>query len=246
MVTVPSIEQLMEAGCHFGHQTSRWHPKMAPYIFGSKNGVHIINLEKTREQLEKTQQFINQIMARGGTILFLGTKPQVQEAMKAQAIRAGMPYMTQGWIGGYLTNFGIVSKQAKKYKELVSKRAAGDLNKYTKKEQSEFEREIQDLEASIGGVKDLDRMPDAIFVWDIKKERTVQNEARIKRVPIIGICDTNVDPEDIAQVIPTNDDGSKAIDLITKYIADCIIAAREQAAKAAAEKKAAPVKVAQK
>ncbi len=243
MVTVPTTEQLMAAGAHFGHQASKWHPKMEPFIFGVKNGVHVINLEKTRAQLEKAQQFINQIMAKNGTIVFLGTKQQVKDVMKAEAKRCGMPYMVEGWVGGFLTNFGVVSKQMKKYRDLVAKRDSGELNKYTKKEQAEFEKEIQRLEASIGGVKDLDRLPDAIFVWDAKKERTVQNEARLRHVPLIAICDTNVDPTGIEYVIPLNDDGTKTIALITKYIADCIIDAKAHATKAAQAKASAPAKV---
>ncbi len=227
MIKVPSILEMLQAGVHFGHQVGRWHPKMKPYIYGSRNGIHIIDLEKTTANLEKVQKYINKIIAQKGTILFLGTKKQVQTTIEREAKRCGMPYMTAHWVGGFLTNFPVVVKLIHKYKDLVKKRDSGELNKYTKKEQLKFEQEITKLEAVVFGVKDLERIPDAIFIWDIRSEKTAVTEARSKKVPIIGICDTNCNLEGVEYVIPTNDDASKAINLIMTYIADCVIEAKE-------------------
>jgi small subunit ribosomal protein S2 len=237
MTKVPTVLELLEAGAHFGHQSSRWHPKMQPYIFGERNGVHIIDLEKTVQKLEEAQNFIKQIVAKGGTVLFLGTKKQVHTVIEREAQRCGMPYISNRWIGGFLTNFSNVIKLAKRYKDLVQKRDSGQLDKYTKKERVNFEKEIAKLEAEIFGVKDVERIPDAIFVWDVRKERTAISEAHNKKVPIIGICDTNVNPEEIEHVIPVNDDATKTIDLVMKYIADCVIDAKAEAQKNQAVKK---------
>lgn len=222
---------MLQAGVHFGHQVGRWHPKMNQFIYGSRNGVHIIDLEKTTEKLEEVQAFVNKIVAKKGSILFLGTKKSVQSVIEREAKRCGMPYMTAHWVGGFLTNFPVVVKLIQKYKDLVRKRDAGELNKYTKKEQLNFEREISKLEAVVYGVKDLDRIPDAIFVWDVRTEKTAVTECKSKKVPIIGICDTNCNPDGIAHIIPTNDDASKAIDLIITYVANCVIDAKESSIK---------------
>lgn len=237
MTKVPTILELLEAGAHFGHQSSRWHPKMQPYIFGVRNGVHIIDLEKTISNLEKIQNFIKQVVARGGKILFLGTKKQVHEVIEREAKRCGMPYISNRWIGGYLTNFFSVSKLVKRYNDLVQKRDSGQLDKYTKKERLNFEKEIAKLEIEIYGVKDLEKIPDVIFAWDIRKEKTAIAEAQVKKVPVIGICDTNVNPEAIEYVIPVNDDATKTIDLVIKYIADCVLEAKSEAEKSKTEKK---------
>lgn len=226
MTKIPAVLELLKAGAHFGHQSSRWHPKMEPYIFGVRNGIHVIDLDKTVKQLEKVQDFINQIVSNGGTILFLGTKKQVQKTIKEEATRCNMPYLTHKWIGGFLTNFPVVIKLTKKYNDLVKKRDSGEFKKYTKKEQLDFSREIDKLEQAVFGVKDLEKIPDAIFVWDVKKEKTAIKESKVKKVPIIGICDTNTNPTGIDYVIPCNDDASKAIELIIKYIADCVLAAK--------------------
>ncbi len=228
MTKVPAVLELLKSGAHFGHQVSRWHPKMKPYIFGVRNGVHIIDLEKTVKKLEEVQDFIKQIVSKNGTILFLGTKKQVQDVLKREAKRCEMPYITEKWIGGFLTNFSVVIKLSQKYNNLVKKRDSGELSKYTKKEQLDFEKEIKKLESDIFGVKDMTKLPDAIFVWDVKKEKTAIKEAKVKKIPIIGICDTNTNPEGIDYIIPTNDDATKAIDLIITYIADCIIEAKQE------------------
>lgn len=231
MTKVPSVLEMLQAGVHFGHQAGRWHPKMKPYIYGTRNGIHIIDLEKTEESLKQAQDFIKKIIAKNGTILFLGTKKQVQEVIKREAIRCGMPYLTSRWVGGFLTNFPVVVKLIHKYKDLVRKRDSGELNKYTKKEQLDFEKEIAKLQDIVYGVKDLERVPDAIFCWDIRTEKTAIAEAKVKKVPIIGICDTNCNPDGIEVVIPCNDDASKAINLIAAFIADCVIEAKESAIK---------------
>ena len=235
MTKVPSILEMLQAGVHFGHQTGRWHPKMGAYIFGERNGVHIIDLEKTAEKLEKAQEFIKKIVARNGTILFLGTKKQVQPVIKREAERCQVPYLNSRWVGGFLTNFSVVVKLSQKYKDLVRRRDSGELNKYTKKEQLNFEKEISRLQDIVFGVKDLEKIPDAIFVWDVKNEKTAMDEAKTKKVPIIGICDTNCNPQGIDYVIPSNDDASKAINLIITYLADCILEAKGNSA--APEKK---------
>jgi small subunit ribosomal protein S2 len=229
MTKVPTVLELLKSGAHFGHQVSRWHPKMKPYIFGVRNGVHIIDLEKTVQKLEEVQDFIKQIVSNNGTILFLGTKKQVKKVLQREAKRCEMPYISEKWIGGFLTNFSVVIKLTQKYNNLVKKRDSGELNKYTKKEQLDFEREIDKLESDIFGVKDMTKLPDVIFVWDVKKEKTAIKEAKVKKIPIIGICDTNTNPQGIDYVIPTNDDATKAIDLIIGYIADCIIEAKQAA-----------------
>jgi len=227
MTKIPEILELLKAGAHFGHQSSRWHPKMEPYIFGIRNGVHIIDLEQTRQKLAEAQEFIKKVVSNNGTILFLGTKKQVQGIIKREAVRCGMPYINGHWIGGFLTNFSIVIKLAKKYKDLVKKRDSGELSKYTKKEQLEFEKEIAKLESAIFGVKDIEKIPDAIFVWDVKTEKTAIKEAKTKKVPIIGISDTNTNPEGVNYIIPVNDDATKTVDLIMAYIADCVLEAKK-------------------
>lgn len=226
MTKIPDVLEMLKAGVHFGHQSSRWHPKMGPYIFGIRNGVHIIDLEKTAQKLAEAQEFIKKVVSSNGTILFLGTKRQVKPVLEREAKKCVMPYISERWIGGFITNFSIVIKLAKKYKDLVKKRDAGELNKYTKKEQLEFEKEIAKLESMVYGIKDLEKIPDVIFIWDVKTEQTAVREAKSRQVPIIGICDTNTNPEGIDYVIPCNDDASKAIDLIMTYIADCVIEAK--------------------
>lgn len=232
-MAIPKVEDMMKAGVHFGHQATRWHPKMEQYIFGVKNGIHIIDLEKTTEQLEKIQDFINSVYAQGGQVLFVGTKRQVADVIKAEATRVGAPFLNAGWIGGFITNFNTVIKQTKKYKDLVKQRDSGELNKYTKKEQVQFEKEINKLEEKIGGVTEVTRVPDALFIWDVKTETTAVKEAQAKGIPIIGVCDTNSNPVGIDYVLPVNDDGTKSIQLITKTIADFVEEAKKKIPKEA-------------
>lgn len=228
---IPSIEEMLEAGVHFGHRSNKWHPKMAPYIFGVRNGVHVIDLEQTVTQLEKVQHFIDAIVARGNKILFLGTKAQAREIIKAEADRSGSPYIMNRWIGGLLTNFGNVGKLTKNLKELIKRRDTGELNKYTKKEQIGFEKEIARLEMLVGGMRDMEKVPGAIFIVDIKTEKTALLEAVKKGLPVIALCDTNVDPSKVDYVIPANDDAKKGVALMTKAIADMIIEAQSKVPK---------------
>jgi len=239
MVKIPSVEEMLAAGMHFGHRTSKWHPKMAPYIFGARKGVHIIDLIKAGASLEKALNFISSLAAANQKILFVGTKAQVKGLLKKVAKEAGMPYVSERWLGGTLTNFSIIKKNIKKFKDLTEKKEAGKLVKYTKKEQLQFDRQIAKLELSVGGLVDLNNFPEAIFIWDIKTEQTALTEAKKKKIPIVAVCDTNVDPSGVAYVIPANDDASKAIKLILELVKEAILEGRAKAAatKQAEEKK---------
>lgn len=218
---------MLKAGAHFGHRTNRWHPKMKQFIFTSKNGIYIIDLKKTQEKLEEALEFMVQLVGEGKSILFVGTKNQVSEPMKKMAIAAAQPYIVGKWLGGYLTNFLIVKKSVKKYLDLTEKRDGGKLEKYTKKERLNFDREIKKLELRVGGLTTLNKLPDALFVWDIKEEETAIKEARQKNIPIIAICDTNVNPDEVNYPIPANDDATKTIQLILDSIEDALIMAKK-------------------
>lgn len=230
-MTIPSVEDMLQAGMHFGHRSSKWHPKMQPYIFSARKGVHIIDLVKTREQLEQAMNFISELSANGKSVLFVGTKPQVKGLMKKVAQEMNMPYVSEHWLGGTLTNFAIIKKSIRKYKDLLEKREAGKLSKYTKKEQLQFDRQIAKLELAVGGLVELNKMPEAIFIWDLKVEKTALAEAKKKQIPIIAVCDTNVNPEGIQYVIPANDDASKAIALVLSVAKDAVITGRAKAPK---------------
>lgn len=227
MIKTPSLEEMLKAGAHFGHRTNRWHPKMKQFIFTSKNGIYIIDLKKTQEKLEEALEFMVQLVGEGKSILFVGTKNQVSEPMKKMAIAAAQPYIVGKWLGGYLTNFLIVKKSVKKYLDLTEKRDGGKLEKYTKKERLNFDREIKKLELRVGGLTTLNKLPDALFVWDIKEEETAIKEARQKNIPIIAICDTNVNPDEVNYPIPANDDATKTIQLILDSIEDALIMAKK-------------------
>ena len=231
-MNLPSVEDMLQAGMHFGHRSSKWHPKMKPYIFSARKGVHIIDLVKTREQLALAMNFISDLTAAGKTVLFVGTKPQVKGLMKKVAQEMNMPYVSEHWLGGTMTNFAIIKKSIRKYKDLVEKREAGKLTKYTKKEQLQFDRQIAKLDLAVGGLVDLNKLPDAIFIWDLKVEKTALAEAKKKQVPIIAICDTNVNPDGIQYVIPANDDASKAIALVLNVAKDAVAEGRSKAPKA--------------
>lgn len=227
MTKLPSLEEMLEAGMHFGHRTHRWHPKMAPYIFAPKNGIYIIDLEKSREKLEEALNFMSSLIKEAKSILFVGTKSQVREPMKKMAEMTGQPYIIGKWLGGYLTNFSVVKKSVKKYQELIEKKESGKLSKYTKKERLNFDREIKKLQERVGGLTSLNKLPDALFVWDIKEEETAVTEARKKNIPVIGICDTNVNPELVNYPIPANDDATKTVKLIMSIIQSYIIDAKK-------------------
>jgi len=231
-MNLPSVEDMLKAGMHFGHRTAKWHPKMKPYVFGARKGVHIIDLVKTRENLAKALEHVSDLYANGKTVLFVGTKPQVKGLIKKNSREIGVPYVCEHWLGGTMTNFPIIKKSIRKYKDLVEKRDAGKLTKYTKKEQLQFDRQIAKLDLAVGGLVDLVKLPDAIFIWDIKVEKTALAEAKKKHVPIIAVCDSNVNPEGIQYVIPANDDASKAITLVLALFKEAVIEGRAKAAKA--------------
>lgn len=222
MPQLPSLLELLQAGVHFGHRESRWHPKMKSFIFGSRNGIHIVDLEKTLIKLKDALDYVRELTARGGVILFLGTKRQARDIVKKYAEECGAPFVCGRWLGGTLTNYGEVMNLVRHFNDLKAKQAAGALSKYTKKEQSNFSKEIEDLEEKVGGIKNVVRPPDAIFVIDIMKEKTAVAEAITRKIPIIALTDTNVNPDMVAYPIPSNDDAVKTIELMTKLIAEAV------------------------
>jgi len=222
MTKISTIEEMLKAGMHFGHQTSKWHPKMEPFIFSQRKGTHIIDLVKTRKKLKEALDFINQSVKEGKVILFVGTKTQVKKPLKRLAQETGMPYVSERWLGGTITNFFIIKTSIKKYKDLLQKRESGELAKYTKKERLEFDREIARLETNVGGLVNLTKIPDALFIWDVKKEKTALAEANKKNIPIIAICDTNVNPTRVKYIIPANDDATKTIKLVLRLVKETI------------------------
>jgi small subunit ribosomal protein S2 len=223
MINVPKLEDMLKAGMHFGHRTNRWHPKMKQFIFNSKNGIYIIDLRQTQEKLRAALEFMAKLVAEGKSILFIGTKSQVSAPLKKMAEETGQSYVVGKWLGGYLTNFAMVKKSVKKYLDLIEKRETGKLEKYTKKERLNFDREIKKLEARVGGVSALNKLPDALFVWDIREEETAVKEAQQKNIPIIAICDTNVNPDEVTYAIPANDDSTKTIKLILESVKEAIL-----------------------
>ncbi|MBU4331694.1 30S ribosomal protein S2 [Patescibacteria group bacterium] len=225
---IPTLEELLKAGVHFGHKVSKWHPKMAPYIYGNKNGVHIINLEKTVQCLEKVLDYVKKLATSDKLILFVGTKEQAREIVKKAAQECGMPYITTHWVGGMFTNFSIVSQRIKRLKKLEDDKEGGKLKKYTKKEQADFDEEIAKLKELFGGVKDLAKLPDAVFIVDIKREKTVFREAQKKQIPVIAIVDSNVNPEQVDYPIPSNDDGIKALDMIVGLVGEAVKEGKEE------------------
>jgi small subunit ribosomal protein S2 len=222
------MREMLEAGVHFGHQTRFWDPKMAPFIFGHRNKIHIINLEKTLPMFQDAQKFVKQLAAKGGTILMVGTKRQARELVVEQAQRAGVPYVDQRWLGGMLTNFKTVKTSIKRLKDMKAQQEAG-LESLSKKEQLMFTREIEKLEKDIGGIQDMAALPDAIFVIDVGFHKIAIAEARKLGIPLVGVVDTNHSPEGIGYVIPGNDDSAKAVDLYARVIADAIIEGRANA-----------------
>jgi small subunit ribosomal protein S2 len=219
---------MLEAGVHFGHQTRFWNPKMAPYIFGHRNKIHIINLEKTLVMYQDAMKFVRQVSANKGTILFVGTKRQAREIIKEEALRASAPYVDHRWLGGMLTNFKTVRQSIKRLKEMQTISAEGGLEKMPKKEALAFQRELVKLERSLGGISTLDQRPDALFVIDVGYQKGAIEEASKLNIPVIGVVDTNHSPDGIAHVIPGNDDSSRAIRLYASGVADAVLEGREQ------------------
>ncbi|MGH8033945.1 MAG: 30S ribosomal protein S2, partial [Lysobacterales bacterium] len=223
-----SMREMLEAGVHFGHQTRFWNPKMAPYIFGHRNRIHIINLEKSLPMYQDAMKFAKQLSANRGTILMVGTKRQAREIVATEAKRAGVPYVDQRWLGGMLTNFKTVKTSIKRLKEMKAQQEAG-LDSISKKEQLTFKREIEKLEKDIGGIQDMNALPDAIFVIDVGFHKIAILEAKKLGIPLIGVVDSNHSPIGIDYVIPGNDDSSKAVALYARGIADAILEGRANA-----------------
>lgn len=220
MTKTPNLVDMLKVGVHFGHRASKWHPNMEPYIFTERGGVHIINLELTLKKMEEAGEFLKKIGMVGGTLLFVGTKSQAQKLIAAKAEECQMPYVSQRWIGGTLTNFGTVRGRVRHYLDLVAKQESGELKKYTKKEQSEFNKEIGDLKIKVGGLVKMEKLPDAVFILDIRHEKTALREAVKRGIPVVAVCDTNVNPSGIQYVIPANDDALKSIDMLVNFVAE--------------------------
>ncbi|MCD6104675.1 MAG: 30S ribosomal protein S2 [Thermosipho sp. (in: Bacteria)] len=224
---VVTMKQLLEAGVHFGHRTQRWNPKMKDYIFGARKGIYIIDLQKTTKLLDEAYNFVREKAAEGGTILFVGTKKQAQQVIKQEAERCGAFYVNHRWLGGLLTNFKTIRQRIDKLIELEEMEANGEFEKLSKKEQSRLKRILEKLRKNLGGLKNMDRIPDVIYIVDPKKERNAVYEANLLKIPTVGIVDTNCDPDEIDYIIPGNDDAIRAIQLITSKIADAYLEGKE-------------------
>ena len=226
-MSVVSMKQLLEAGVHFGHQTRRWNPKMAPYIFTERNGIYIIDLQKTVKKLEDAYMFVRDVAANGDEILFVGTKKQAQDSVKEEAVRCGMPYVNARWLGGMLTNFNTIQRRIKRLAQLKNMEADGTFDMLPKKEVIKLNLEIEKLEKFMGGITQMKKQPAAMFIVDPRKERIAVAEAHRLGIPIIAIVDTNCDPDEIDSVIPGNDDAIRAVKLIVGAMADAVIEGRQ-------------------
>lgn len=226
-MAIISMKQLLEAGVHFGHQTRRWNPKMERYIFTERNGIYIIDLQKTVKKVEEAYNFVRQLAADGGTMLFVGTKKQAQDSVREEAERCGMFYVNQRWLGGLLTNFATIQKRINRLHELEKMETNGMFDVLPKKEVMGLRKEKEKLEKFLGGIKNMKKLPDALFVIDPRKERIAVSEARKLGIPIVAIVDTNCDPDEIDYVIPGNDDAIRAVKLLTSKIADAVLEGRQ-------------------
>ena len=222
------IKQFLEAGVHFGHKVSRWNPKMKKFIFGARSGIYIIDLEKTEENLNKARDFLQEITSKGEMVLFVGTKKQIQDIVQQEALRCGMYYVSDRWPGGLLTNFNTIKKRIARLKEIEKMKEDGTFEKFTKKEVAGLEKELSKLKKNFAGIVQMEKMPKAIYIVDTKKEETAVREAKRLSIPIIGLIDTNSDPDLVAFPIPGNDDASKSVRLITSLIADTVIEGRKR------------------
>ncbi|MEC1260894.1 30S ribosomal protein S2 [Bacillus swezeyi] len=238
-MSVISMKQLLEAGVHFGHQTRRWNPKMKRYIFTERNGIYIIDLQKTVKKVEEAYNFTKNLAADGGKILFVGTKKQAQDSVREEAERSGMYFVNQRWLGGTLTNFETIQKRIKRLKDIEKMQENGTFDVLPKKEVVQLKKELERLEKFLGGIKDMKELPDALFIIDPRKERIAVAEARKLNIPIIGIVDTNCDPDEIDVVIPANDDAIRAVKLLTSKMADAILEAKQGEETAETEEKEA-------
>ncbi|WP_462409261.1 30S ribosomal protein S2 [Neobacillus sp. Marseille-QA0830] len=226
-MSVISMKQLLEAGVHFGHQTRRWNPKMKKYIFTERNGIYIIDLQKTVKKVEEAYNWVKELSANGGTMLFVGTKKQAQDSVKEEAQRSGMYYVNHRWLGGTLTNFETIQKRIGRLKDIERMAEDGTFDVLPKKEVVQLRKEQERLEKFLGGIKDMKQLPDALFIIDPRKERIAVAEARKLNIPIVGIVDTNCDPDEIDVVIPANDDAIRAVKLLTGKMADAILEAKQ-------------------
>ncbi|MEK4761519.1 30S ribosomal protein S2 [Viridibacillus sp. FSL E2-0187] len=238
-MSVISMKQLLEAGVHFGHQTRRWNPKMKKYIFVERNGIYIIDLQKTVKKLEEAYDFMRQVGADGGKVLFVGTKKQAQEAIKEEAERSGNYYINQRWLGGTLTNFGTIQKRVARMKQIEKMEEDGTFEVLPKKEVVQLKKQHERLVKFLGGIRDMQGIPDVMFVVDPRKERIAVAEARKLNIPLVGIVDTNCDPDEIDYVIPANDDAIRAVKLLTAKMADALIESKQGEEEATATEAAA-------
>lgn len=222
-----SAQELFDAAVHFGHKTYKWNPKMRKYIYGEKGGVHVFDLQKTAQNFEKALGFLKRLSEEGRVVLFVGTKPQATKIVSDEAKRAGMPFVTSKWIPGLLTNYGTLSRRIRYLQDLKSEYKLNNFEKYTKKEASSFKKVIDKLESSLGGVSDMVRIPDALFVVDVVRDRLAINEANRMKIPVIGVVDTNGDPDGITYVIPGNDDALRSLQFFSSNVADAILAGKK-------------------
>ena len=227
MSQVILMKNLLEAGVHFGHQTRRWNPKMSKFIFTERNGIYIIDLQKTVKQIEQAYDFVREIVADGGRVLFVGTKKQAQEAVETEAKRSGQFYVSHRWLGGMLTNYKTIRKRIERLKKLELMEEDGTFQRLPKKEVIKLKREAEKLEKFLGGIKEMDKLPDVLFVIDPKNEKIAVNEAKILGIPVIGVVDTNCDPDQVDIAIPGNDDAIRAVKLLTGTIANAIVEAKQ-------------------
>ena len=226
-MSVISMKQLLEAGVHFGHQTRRWNPKMKPYIYTERNGIYIIDLQKSVGMVDDAYNAVADIVKNGGKILFVGTKKQAQDAIRTEAERCGMFYVNERWLGGMLTNFKTIQSRIRRMKEIEGMAEDGTFEALPKKEVLKLKKELEKLQKNLGGIRDMRKLPDAIFIVDPKKERICVQEAHTLNIPLIGICDTNCDPEELTYVIPGNDDAIRAVKLIVSKMADAVVEANQ-------------------
>ena len=225
-MAVVTIKQLLESGVHFGHQTQRWNPRMAPYLYGDRNQIHIIDLRKTAALLEEAAAFVRDVSSKGGSVLFVGTKKQVQGPLAEEADRAGQPYVNYRWLGGMLTNFRTIQKRIFYMKELIGMEESGEMEALPKKERLRLRRELEKLQRNLGGVANLQHLPAAVFVVDLNQEQIALTEARRLNIPIIGLVDSNCDPTLVDYVVPGNDDAVRSAQLVASVIADAVIAGK--------------------
>lgn len=230
-----TIQTLLDAGCHYGHQTRRWNPKMKPYIFGERNGIYILDLKQTLFDADKAYTFLKETAAKGGNVLFVGTKKQAQEPISTQAARAGMPYINQRWLGGMLTNFVTMRSRIDRMEQLEAMVETGDMARRGKKEQAVLTKELEKLQRNLGGVRDMRTLPQALFVVDTKREEIAIKEANRLHIPVVGLLDTNSDPDVIDYGIPANDDAIRSVDLMCQLAADAVLAGSGKEQMTAAE-----------